>query len=73
VESSGPYTEKVIVPVAWKPPESVAVSEIEPPRSMDEDAWVVSVGAAITTVVAASELSFSEFGSDWDVTLAVFR
>jgi hypothetical protein len=43
-----------------------------PPRSTDGDACVVNVGAAITANVVASSLSFSEFGSDDEVTVATF-
>jgi hypothetical protein len=62
----------LIVPVAKDPPLSVAISEIDPPNKTGPDAWVVSVGAAATTEVVASELSFSEFGSLAEVTEAVF-
>jgi hypothetical protein len=73
VESSGPKTKKLIVPVAESPPLSVAVSEIDPPNKIADDAWVVKVGAALTTVVPASALSFSELGSDDEVTEAMFE
>jgi hypothetical protein len=43
-----------------------------PPRRTDGDACVVNVGAAITANVVASSESFSEFGSEEEVTLATF-
>jgi hypothetical protein len=73
VESSGPKAKKVIVPVAEAAPDKVAVSEMDPPNTTGADACVVRVGAAITTAVSASALSFSEFGSDDEViTEALF-
>src|SRR5258708_165373 len=67
----GPKAAKVIAPVALDPPESVALSEIALPSDTVDDACVVSVGAAATTAVLASALSFSEFGSDDEVIDAV--
>jgi hypothetical protein len=58
--------------VAEAPPESVAVSEIDPPRRTEPDAWVVKVGAAIAAEVVASALLFSVFGSFDAVTVATF-
>ena len=49
VASFGPKRLKVMVPVGLNPPESVAVSWIEPPRVMAADAVVDRVGVAGVT------------------------
>ena len=72
VASSGPYTKNEIVPVALALPESVAVSEMLPPIVVADEAWVVKVGALLTTVAVTVELSFSGLLSASDVTVARF-
>ena len=49
VASSGPYTTKVMLPVGANPPASVARSVVCPPKATGPEAWVVSVGAALST------------------------
>jgi hypothetical protein len=60
-----------MVPVAVDPPVSMAVSKILPPSITEGDAVVVSVGAAATTLVDASELLFSSLSSAAEKTDAV--
>ena len=72
LESFGPNAEKVMDPVGLEPPDKVAVSEIAPPKVTDPDAWVVIVGAVVTTVTVAMPALFSVFGSPDDDTEAMF-
>ena len=53
VASSGPNRSNVIVPPGLKPPASVAVSEIEPPRVTGADALVTIVGLALLTTTSS--------------------
>ena len=59
--------------MAAEPPESVAVSLIGLPNVLGPVACVVRLGAAATTDVLASALSFSEFGSFEELMKAVLR
>src|SRR5215211_6965189 len=62
--SSGPYRLNVIVPVGLDAPDSVAVSEIEPPMLTFADASVEIVGLALpTTTLSSASLQAPETGS----------
>ena len=68
--SSGPKAAKEMFPVGLTPPASVAVSEIGPPTSTESDAWVGSVGLALSACRGIPSVPTTLRSGAWTALLA---